>query len=93
VKTGAAAAVGSLLAGAVPAGSGWRLAVALGAYTAGLLVLRPVPAAVWRQLWPALLGRPEEPTANERSLGVASEAPPSPGRWGGGGGGVAGGLD
>jgi O-antigen/teichoic acid export membrane protein len=93
VKTGAAAAVGSLLAGAVPAGSGWRLAVALGAYTAGLLVLRPVPTAVWRQLWPALLGRPEEPTANERSLGVASEAPPSPGRWGGGGGGVAGGLD
>ena len=62
VKTAGSAAVASLLAGTLPAGGGWRLAVALGAYTAGLLVLRPVPAAVWRQLGPALAGRPAEPT-------------------------------
>ena len=58
VKTVASAAAGSLLAGALPVASGWRLAVALGAYLTGLVLLRPVPAAVWRQLWPALLGRP-----------------------------------
>jgi O-antigen/teichoic acid export membrane protein len=56
VKTAGSAAAASLLASALPAGSGGRLAVALGAYTAGLLVLRPVPAAVWRQFWPALTG-------------------------------------
>jgi hypothetical protein len=50
----------------MPAGSGWRLTVALGAYAAGLLVLRPVPAAVWRQLWPALVSRPGPELATAR---------------------------
>ncbi len=57
-KTAGAALVATALAGLLPAGSGWRLAAALGVYAGGLLLLRPVPAPVWRQLWPALAGRP-----------------------------------
>ena len=50
VKTAGAALAGGFLAGLLPAGSGWRLAVALGVYAGGLLALRPVPAGVWRRL-------------------------------------------
>ncbi len=50
VKAGASALAGGVAAGLVPAGSGWRLALALGVYGGGLLVLRPLQAAVWRRL-------------------------------------------
>ncbi len=61
MKAGASALAGGLAAGLVPAGSAWRLALALGVYGGGLLVLRPLPAVVWRRLLRGALAPAPEP--------------------------------
>jgi len=61
LKAGTAALAGGLAAGLAPAGSGWRVAVALGVYAGGLLVLRPVPVALWRRLLRGALAPAAEP--------------------------------
>src|SRR5262249_24559498 len=49
-KTVVAAVAGSVAAGLAPPGGPWRLAAALGVYAGALVVLRPVPVALWGRL-------------------------------------------
>jgi O-antigen/teichoic acid export membrane protein len=51
VKTLGAAVASGAVAGLLPPDGPWRLAIALGVYAGGLLVLRPVPASTWRPLF------------------------------------------
>ncbi|MBI3457611.1 MAG: oligosaccharide flippase family protein [Candidatus Rokubacteria bacterium] len=61
LKAGAAALGAIAIAGALPSGSGGRMGTALVVYTLGLLVLQPVPVALWGRLLRGAVGGGELP--------------------------------
>jgi hypothetical protein len=56
MKIAAAALGAGVAAMPLPAGGGWRLAVALAVYGGGVLALRPWPASRWRRVARAMVG-------------------------------------